>query len=831
MLARATSSDDSPTPGYMYGEIAKMTHASFDACKGIEEYLIKRVASKNANVKRKALMVIKQVSRQGRPEFRRDMCRMLGPIKECLSFSGPPDPLRGDEAYYRVREAAKEALEAVTSSDPIAAPSTAYGGGGHQESFSSGGVARFEGYGTPAPQEETFTEKASAFADALKSKALSAVASVAGPGTNAYVGGDVTTPQGDLPNAQRMAGMGNPDFAQQNGQQGNWSDSVASMSRRAGTAVRNLGFRNEMKEDLSAQYGSNRGPNAWPGTATETGSYDVPRELRQAPQQQQESYGQRAAVQPPAPAEPAAARQRGAVGGSWGAAPTMQAPPQTQQQQQGMRPTYGASYHQQPAPQQGYREPSKRAGEANRDGEYERQLVVDLCAAGGTRAAPPAEKLAAFVEAAKTLEVDVVGPNVLELLDDDKPWQVKCKALALVEALAKEPECEAHKAYFAEVAQDLAYLADRPPVAVQKNARAALKALGLQVEAVANGGKRAPRRAQAAQDADFADVNGGVGGVGVSQNNNPQATTLPESDEQETAAAAAEELPPPPQEGGGLDLLGGYDENGFGGGVAVPPALTTTSEMTLPPEASEPSSLFGDMQIKDDTTQDEATTSTFAATTTPPPPPPMDPFASVDVPPPAATSASSVADPFAEAAALGAPEDAPLPPLSEKPAAAKAPPSAPSGGDPFAALTGLEETKKAAPAPATGPAFLASTHATPAYQQQQMLQQQQAQMQAQMVALMRQQQMLATQARQYQGGGGAGYPPQFPAGGGMAMSPPSSANVASPFGGGPVPMQQGLPPPSAVQQVSFGGSGFDFMAGDSKAKQADSFSFVNDMMK
>ena len=65
LLQRATSSDDSPTPGYMYGEIAKMTLTSVDACRQIEEYLVKRLGNKNANVKLKALLIIK---------VRRDPC-------------------------------------------------------------------------------------------------------------------------------------------------------------------------------------------------------------------------------------------------------------------------------------------------------------------------------------------------------------------------------------------------------------------------------------------------------------------------------------------------------------------------------------------------------------------------------------------------------------------------------------------------------------------------------------------------------------------------------------------------------------------------------------
>lgn len=75
MLARATSSDDSPTPGYMYGEISKMSLSSYDACKELEDYLINRLKRNNHNVKYKCLMIIKHVCRTGRAEFKRDLQR------------------------------------------------------------------------------------------------------------------------------------------------------------------------------------------------------------------------------------------------------------------------------------------------------------------------------------------------------------------------------------------------------------------------------------------------------------------------------------------------------------------------------------------------------------------------------------------------------------------------------------------------------------------------------------------------------------------------------------------------------------------------------------
>lgn len=59
LVARATSSDDSPTPGYMYGEIAQMTHANFEGCRQLTAYLLERIKKPNHNIKFKCLHIIK----------------------------------------------------------------------------------------------------------------------------------------------------------------------------------------------------------------------------------------------------------------------------------------------------------------------------------------------------------------------------------------------------------------------------------------------------------------------------------------------------------------------------------------------------------------------------------------------------------------------------------------------------------------------------------------------------------------------------------------------------------------------------------------------------
>ena len=99
----ATSNDDSPTPGYMLTELSKMTLVSYQASQQLQEFLANRVTKPNHNVKYKCLVIIKHVCRSGSANFKKEMGRHIDPIKACLGFTGPPDPLRGEEIYRRVR--------------------------------------------------------------------------------------------------------------------------------------------------------------------------------------------------------------------------------------------------------------------------------------------------------------------------------------------------------------------------------------------------------------------------------------------------------------------------------------------------------------------------------------------------------------------------------------------------------------------------------------------------------------------------------------------------------------------------------------------------------
>jgi hypothetical protein len=174
LVARATENSDAPTPGYMYLDIAKNAATNPATCSDIAKYLTGRLASKNNhNIKFKCLKVISKTATSPylRGQFKRCLSQdpnAMAAIKQALQFRGPPDPVRGDQPYERVRTAAKEALDAVYSDTPVesssgGAPfatsvSSSYGPSPHQQGggggYGSGGGGapggnRMEGIGNP----------------------------------------------------------------------------------------------------------------------------------------------------------------------------------------------------------------------------------------------------------------------------------------------------------------------------------------------------------------------------------------------------------------------------------------------------------------------------------------------------------------------------------------------------------------------------------------------------------------------------------------------------------------------------------------------------------
>lgn len=190
VLNKATSADDIPTPGYMFGEISKMTFADVSAPQQLADYLLNKLQKDNPHVKLKCLRIIKHVSEQGKADFRRCVAKKAEVVKACLMFRGTPDPLKGDAPNKMVREEADACVKAVFNSD---ASCNAYGQQVNQQ------ANRMQGFGS-----ETGPEGFSG----------------GGGGPSSFGGGgggggtyqNPTAPGVSKSGAGNMVGFGNPNF-------------------------------------------------------------------------------------------------------------------------------------------------------------------------------------------------------------------------------------------------------------------------------------------------------------------------------------------------------------------------------------------------------------------------------------------------------------------------------------------------------------------------------------------------------------------------------------------------------------------------------------------
>ncbi|XP_075435926.1 AP-4 complex accessory subunit tepsin [Ascaphus truei] len=121
LLLKGTSDDDSPCPGYLYEEIAKISHESPGSCQCLLEYLLNRLQSSSCYVKLKVLKILLSLWAHGASQFVQDLRRNASFIQQAAAVSGPPDPFHGNSLYQKVRCAAQELVGSLFS-DAYAPP-------------------------------------------------------------------------------------------------------------------------------------------------------------------------------------------------------------------------------------------------------------------------------------------------------------------------------------------------------------------------------------------------------------------------------------------------------------------------------------------------------------------------------------------------------------------------------------------------------------------------------------------------------------------------------------------------------------------------------------
>ncbi|KAK9866534.1 hypothetical protein WJX84_009352 [Apatococcus fuscideae] len=137
----ATSATDDVTPVYLLEEIWQSVHGSGpEVSHAYVEAAHKRLSHKSPVVKQKTLRVIKYVCSKGSSDFKRAIAKHATAIRDLTHFKGEPDPFKGDAPNQKVRESAKEALDAVFS-----ATDTSYSAAA---SSNSGLQGRIQGFGS-----------------------------------------------------------------------------------------------------------------------------------------------------------------------------------------------------------------------------------------------------------------------------------------------------------------------------------------------------------------------------------------------------------------------------------------------------------------------------------------------------------------------------------------------------------------------------------------------------------------------------------------------------------------------------------------------------------
>ena len=141
-----------------------------------------------------------------------------------------------------------------------------------------------------------------------------------------------------------------------------------------------------------------------------------------------------------------------------------------------------------------------RQEEEGGGGDYERNLILDLCPPGGMKAEPPQDKLDEFARAIPSLNPDVVCPALLDALEEGNPWIMRAKALCVIETVLKveaerNGEVQAYSDFFHACSGEIEPLVNHARASVKVPAKRVLTLLGID-ETPMNGSAIMPVAAQ-----------------------------------------------------------------------------------------------------------------------------------------------------------------------------------------------------------------------------------------------------------------------------------------------------------------------------------------------
>jgi hypothetical protein len=473
-ISTATNDSMQPPPGYIFQEIINTTHANPNTCDTFEKYIFQRLKKSNANIKWKTLLVIKHVTPKANMQFKRCMQNHVKEVKECLQYRGPPHPTYGDALYKRVRDEAKEALDSIFRETQPTRPNN------------NNLQSRIQGIGGGGGSNARNTFQVSANANAAfgkmeKQGSFNGGGGRIGTKSMGNVGtADAAIAYGGI-NGRKMQGFGNPNF-------NNGPKKLSMMEKMAEAASKKLKkyagkeerkppqFMNNHTGAATYGYANNRGAGS---NSIATGSsYDGPngRPVVRVGSSQPNAQGRTRGN--------SFERKKGSVGGVWGNANLARGGiANSKPNYNSNKPAFGNTSNSTSVfdrRDSGNATGGGKAGLASKDGEYERNLVNNMCNAGGLRAVPATNLVNDFIKRCKSLNADVVGPLIVAKIDEED-FKVNIKALVVMEAMAKDPDCAPYADYFydnKEAVEDLLEDTDQKTVATR--CRKVLKALGVE---------------------------------------------------------------------------------------------------------------------------------------------------------------------------------------------------------------------------------------------------------------------------------------------------------------------------------------------------------------
>uniref|UniRef100_A0A7S0E453 ENTH domain-containing protein n=1 Tax=Hanusia phi TaxID=3032 RepID=A0A7S0E453_9CRYP len=393
VVAKATSDDEVPCPGYLQEELKKLTF-DMDACSVIEDQLLARLEKKSSNVKLKSLRIIKLLCDAGSPSFKRDMQRRTTAIRECLHWRGDPHPTMGDLPSQMVRETAQQVITAVfdtetqpsrsnpppptaTAAAPRPAPTTsseAVMGLNGMPTYAE--AKRYEGFGsdTSRSTDDGHRSLNSYFSHHVQQNAMP-------QGSNSKLAGfgTVSKDQSSLGMVKGAATALSSGFTQ-------FKDKITSTKPAGGDSYDSTGGRGQ---------GGLHGGGSYTGGPPVVGNMvqDMQREP-QAPSSSSVLSHQSSSFDAQALGRPVSSL--------------------VEPQVEPVRPAVGA---------------------------YEESVVQALTAPGGLRAAPPKEELKDLVNKCPSLDMPLLVALLCSKLEADA-WQSRLKTLHVLDALLKAENSE-----------------------------------------------------------------------------------------------------------------------------------------------------------------------------------------------------------------------------------------------------------------------------------------------------------------------------------------------------------------------------------------------------